>query len=85
MKINHFIGAVLLIAGTTIGAGMLALPVMTSFVGFLPSIVIFVVCWMFMLATAYFFLDVNFAVEGEVNLISMIPPHLYGICLVGVR
>lgn len=72
MKFNHFIGAILLIAGTTIGAGMLALPIMTSFVGFIPSVLIFVVCWMFMLATAYFFLDVNFAVEGEINLISMI-------------
>ncbi len=50
---------------------MLALPVLTSFVGFFPSILIFLVCWLVMLATAYFFLDVNFAVKGEPNLISM--------------
>lgn len=71
MKINHFIGGILLVAGTTIGAGMLALPVMTSFVGFFPSILIFGICWLVMLATAYFFLDVNFSIPGEVNLISM--------------
>ncbi|MCB1068518.1 MAG: tyrosine transporter [Simkania sp.] len=71
MKINHFVGGILLVAGTTIGAGMLALPVMTSFVGFVPSLLIFAVCWLVMLATAFFFLDVNFAIEGEVNLISM--------------
>jgi len=71
MKINHAIGGILLVAGTTIGAGMLALPVMTAFIGFLPSVLLFVVCWLFMLMTAYFFLDVNFSVEGEVNLISM--------------
>ncbi|MCB1084755.1 MAG: tyrosine transporter, partial [Chlamydiia bacterium] len=71
MKINHFIGGIFLVAGTTIGAGMLALPVMTSFVGFYPSIVIFLVCYLVMLATAFFFLDANFAVEGEVNLISI--------------
>jgi tyrosine-specific transport protein len=71
MKINHFIGGVLLVSGTTIGAGMLALPVMTSFMGFFPSLLVFFICWGFMLATAYFFLDVNFAVEGEINLISM--------------
>ena len=69
MKINHYIGGVLLVAGTTIGAGMLALPVMSSFVGFMPSIAIFLLCWGVMLATAFFFLDANFAVEGEPNLI----------------
>lgn len=71
MRINHFVGGILLVAGTTIGAGMLALPVMTSFVGFAPSLVIFGVCWLIMLATALFFLDVNCSFEGEVNLISM--------------
>lgn len=71
MKINHFIGGVLLVSGTTVGAGMLALPMMTSFVGFFPSLLIFGVCWLVMLTTSYFFLDVNFAIEGEVNLISM--------------
>lgn len=70
-KFNHYIGGILLVSGTTIGAGMLALPVLTSFVGFVPSILIFLVCWLVMLSTAYFFLDVNFAVKGEPNLISM--------------
>ncbi len=78
MKINHYIGGVLLVAGTTIGAGMLALPVMSSFVGFLPSIAIFLLCWGVMLTTAFFFLDVNFAVEGEPNLISMVHRTLGG-------
>ncbi|MDJ0652389.1 MAG: aromatic amino acid transport family protein [Simkaniaceae bacterium] len=71
MQINHYIGGILLVAGTTIGAGMLAFPVLTSFVGFLPSICVFFLCWLVMLATAFFFLDVNLAVEGEPNLISM--------------
>ncbi len=78
MKINHYIGGILLVAGTTIGAGMLALPVMTSFVGFVPSICIFLLCWLVMLATAFFFLDVNLAIEGEPNLISMAHKTLGG-------
>lgn len=68
---NRFIGGILLVAGTTIGAGMLALPVLTSFAGFVPSLVVFILIWLFMLATAFFFLDVNLAVRGEPNLISM--------------
>ena len=78
MRINHYIGGVLLVAGTTIGAGMLALPVMSSFVGFFPSIMIFLLCWGVMLATAFFFLDVNLAVKGEPNLISMAHQTLGG-------
>ena len=72
MKIGHFSGAVLLIAGTTIGAGMLALPVTTAFIGFVPSLLIFMITWGVMLASAFFFLDVNLVTKGEPNLISMI-------------
>jgi tyrosine-specific transport protein len=71
MKINHFMGAVLLVAGTTIGAGMLALPVATSFMGFFPSLVLFFLCWSVMLISALFFIDVNSAIPGESNLITM--------------
>ncbi len=65
------LGAVLLIAGTTIGAGMLALPVTTSFAGFFPSLLLLLFVWLVMLCTALFFLDVNLAIRGEPNLISM--------------
>ena len=71
LKSSHFFGGVLLVAGTTIGAGMLVLPVTSACVGFFPSLLIFLLCWLVMLATAFFFLDANFAVEGEPNLISI--------------
>ncbi|MBS0627000.1 MAG: tyrosine transporter [Verrucomicrobia bacterium] len=70
-KENHLLGGVLLIAGTSIGAGMLALPIVTSFGGFFPSFCLFTIIWALMLATAFFFLDVNLAVKGEPNFISM--------------
>ena len=68
---NKLLGGVLLVAGTTIGAGMLALPVMTAFAGFWPSIALFCFCWLLMLASAFFFLDVNLSLSGQPNLISM--------------
>ena len=72
MKIqSRFLGGVLLIAGTSIGAGMLALPVTTSFGGFIPSLCVFLVLWILMLITANFFLDVNLELRGEPNFISM--------------
>ncbi|MEM8727775.1 MAG: aromatic amino acid transport family protein [Chlamydiota bacterium] len=76
MKINRYIGGILLVAGTTIGAGMLALPVLTSFVGFFPSVAIFFFCWLVMLVAAFFFLDLNLAMEGKPNLISMVDKTL---------
>lgn len=71
IRINHYIGGILLVAGTAIGAGMLALPISTAVMGFWPSILLFVVCWLCMLATAFFILDVNLSMKGEPNLVSM--------------
>ncbi len=61
----------LLIAGTTIGAGMLGMPVVTSLGGFLPSMAIFFLTWLFMCATGLMLLEVCLWMEGDTNLISM--------------
>jgi tyrosine-specific transport protein len=50
---------------------MLALPVISSFAGFLPSFVLLAACWFFLFVTALILLDVNLAFPGEVNLITM--------------
>ncbi|MBM3198453.1 MAG: tyrosine transporter [Chlamydiae bacterium] len=68
---SPWLGGVLLIAGTSIGAGVLVLPVCTAFGGFVPSMVMFAVLFGVMLATAYFLLDVNLSLEGEPNILSM--------------
>ncbi len=68
---NKFFGAVLLISGTTIGAGMLALPVMTGFGGFFPSLILLVSLWLFMLFTSFLYLEVNISFKGETNLVTM--------------
>jgi tyrosine-specific transport protein len=70
-KEGSVIGGVLLVAGSCIGAGMLALPVITSLAGFLPSLVIFLAAWLFMTATGFLLLEVNLALGSEVSLISM--------------
>lgn len=54
-RISHFLGGVFLVAGTAIGAGMLAIPITTAFSGFLPSLALLAVCWGFMLITALLF------------------------------
>lgn len=61
----------LLIAGTTIGGGMLAMPLLTSMGGFIPSLALFFVCWAFMACTGLLFLEVCLWMKGDTNMVSM--------------
>lgn len=66
-----FIGGILLIAGSCIGAGMLALPIMTGLSGFFPSLVMFLVAWGFMTITGLLMVEVNSSFTERVNIVSM--------------
>lgn len=50
---------------------MLSLPVMLSFAGFIPSLVLLIAIWLYMLLTAYYLLEVNLWFRKETNMISM--------------
>lgn len=65
------LGGMLLVAGSAIGAGMLGLPLVTGHAGFLPSLVIFFFCWVFMSITALLLLEVNLFAGKDSNIISM--------------
>jgi len=72
MKNNsEIIGVILLISGTTIGAGMLGLPIATGIMGFMPAIGVFFLCWLVMTWSALLIVEVNLALKKNVNLISM--------------
>lgn len=65
------IGSILLIVGTSIGAGMLALPIATSQLGFLGSIILLVVCWFVMTTAAFYILESNLWMPQNSNLTTM--------------
>lgn len=69
---SKLLGGILLVSGTTIGAGMLALPVSTGMAGFFPSILLFFLYWIYMTYTALLMLEVNLWVGEGTNLISMV-------------
>jgi tyrosine-specific transport protein len=73
MKQNSkLFGGILLVSGTTIGAGMLALPVITGFAGFFPSLILLIGFWLYMTYTALLMLEVNLSMDVEHNnLITM--------------
>lgn len=61
----------LLVAGTCIGAGMLALPIVTGISGFYPAMFVSTLCWLFMLCTGLLFLEVTLWMEDGANVLSM--------------
>ncbi len=68
---SKLFGGILLVVGTAIGAGMLALPIATAQLGFWSSILLLVTCWGIMTACAFLFLEVNLWLPPNSNLISM--------------
>lgn len=76
--ISKILSGSLLVTGTAIGAGMLALPVATAEGGFLPACLLYVICWFFMAATGLLMLEVCLWMPQDSNLVSM-SHHLLGL------
>ncbi len=70
-KKGSLLGASLLVAGCCIGAGMLGLPMMTAPAGFFPSLIFFVISWLFMMFTGLLLLEVNIWLGQGTSIISM--------------
>lgn len=65
------VSGILLVTGTCIGAGMLALPVVTGIAGFLPAMAINLLCCLFMMATGLLFLEAILWVEDGANVLTL--------------
>ena len=78
MNLSKICSGSLLVAGTSIGAGMLALPVATAQGGFWPSVGLYVICWIFMALTGLLMLEVCVWMPKDANLVSM-SRHLLGM------
>lgn len=70
------LGATLLVAGTSIGGGILGLPVITAAGGFLPASLLFFLCWLFMAATGLLFVELFLWSQKETNIVSMAKMNL---------
>ena len=69
---GSFLGGILLVAGCCIGAGMLGLPALSATAGFIPSLFLFILCWLFMVCTGLLLLEVNLWFDKDVSIISMV-------------
>lgn len=66
-----FIGGILLIVGTSMGGGMLALPIANAKAGFINASLLMILCWFIMTACAFLVLEINLRLPANTNLISM--------------
>lgn len=71
MPNSKLIGGILLIVGTSIGGGMLALPIATAEAGIVNAIIFLFLCWLVMTAGALLVLEVNLRLPAGSNMISM--------------
>lgn len=71
-KLSKQLGGILLVSGTTLGAGMLALPVVSGMAGFLSSALLLVLYWALSTYTALLMLEINLWFKQPVDLITMV-------------
>lgn len=78
---SRFLGGILLIVGTSIGGGMLALPVANAATGFWQSSMFLFLCWVFMTLGAFFILEANLYLPKGKHMVSMAAATLgnYGL------
>lgn len=70
-KSSKVFGGTLIVAGTSIGGGMLAMPITTGLFGFFGTIIILFFCWLFMYWTATLILEASMHFEEETSFLTM--------------
>ena len=77
LKTEGTFGAIFLVTGCCIGAGMIGLPVMSALAGFLPSSIAMMLCYVFTTITGLLLVEATLWFEGErVNLPSIVEATL---------
>ena len=82
---NRTLGSILIVAGTTIGAGMLAMPLASAGVGFGVTFGLLITLWALMCYTALLLLEVYQHVPADMGLGSLAARYLRPLRAVGYR
>lgn len=79
MNIDKSIGSTLIIIGTVIGAGMLALPIVSATTGFITAIIMLIIVWGIMTITGLLTLEVNLAFTECENSLGTMAAKTLGV------
>lgn len=77
MQFNKLLGGTLIVSGTAIGGGMLALPLASAFAGYQISLIVLVAMWALMTYTALITLEMNLHF-GQGASIALAAEHALG-------
>lgn len=66
------INAIMMIVSTSVGMGILGLPIVTANSGFFPTICSFGIAWIFMTLASFYILKIKMYLRGHYSLASMI-------------
>jgi tyrosine-specific transport protein len=64
-------GGILLLTGTAIGGGLLALPLATAETGFIHAVLLMLICWLLMTVSALLLLEVTLRFPPHANIVSI--------------
>lgn len=70
-SIGTLLSALFLVGGTCIGGGMLALPLIAAPAGFVPSLLLMVVCWLAMTLASLLLLEATLWMEKGAHMITL--------------
>lgn len=76
VSLRKVISGTCLIAGTTIGAGMLGIPLVTADAGFFPAVTASLIVWAFMLITGLLYMEVALSLPPGANIMTMAGNYL---------
>lgn len=68
---GSLLSAMLLVAGCCIGGGMLALPIATGTMGFVPSLIVMLLAWVAMTATGLLLVEASLWFEEGAHMVTM--------------
>ncbi len=71
VSLSKVISGSSLIGGTAIGAGMLAIPLVTAQSGFFPAVATSILVWFFMLSTGLLFMEAALWMPNGANILTM--------------
>lgn len=66
------LNATMMIVSTSVGVGVLGLPIATSTAGMLPTLLAFIVVWFFMTLAAFYIVEVKLTFKGQYSLAGLI-------------
>ena len=77
MSWSRPVGASLIVAGTAIGGGILALPIISAKLGFVPMLILMCITWFIMCVSALLTLKINLIIDPGCSFLEM-TDHLLG-------